>query len=142
MEPGRTRPAAVVVDGRAHRRLALIDRLRAEFDPDGLPPGPDVQRALRIRHPDLVVLVAHGEASRLCHWLKTDLKPVERVVIVNPDGPRRDPEAVLRDDLADGYWEGAGTPEEIATFAHEAWLGRRPVTVRPRQALLARLLGR
>jgi hypothetical protein len=142
VEPGRTRPNAVVVDARAHRRLALIDRLRAEFDPDGLPPGPEVQRALRARHPDLVVLVALPEAAHLSRWLKTDLRPVERVLIVNPDGGHRDPGAVLQDTLADGYWEGGGTPDEIAAFAREVWLGGRPVAVRPRQALLARLLGR
>ena len=145
MEPGRVRPAAVVVDARAHRRIALIDRLRADFDPDGLQPGPEVQRALRARRPDLVLVLAVpsalGEAGRLCRWLKTDLKPVQCVAIVNQDGARQDPEAVLGRDLADGYWEGGGTPEEIAAFARDAWLGRRPVVTRPRWGLLARILG-
>ncbi|MBN1334643.1 MAG: hypothetical protein JXB39_01650 [Deltaproteobacteria bacterium] len=146
MEPGRSRPHAAVVDARAHRRLALLDRLRAEFEPDGYPPGPEIHRTLRARHPDLVVLVAAPSALegtfRLCRWLKTDLKPVERVVIVNMDGVHRDPAGVLGDVLADGYWEGGGTAEEIAAFVREAWLGRRPVAVRPRRALLARILGR
>jgi hypothetical protein len=145
-DPGEwDRPVVVVVDGRNHRRLALVDHLRGAFVPEGLPPGPDLLRVLRGRQPSLVLILVRpwnpGEARRTCHWLKTDARPVERVALLNPDGPRLDPASVLQGDLADGYWEGDLPPAEVEAFALDVWQGRRPVVVRPRTGLLARWFG-
>lgn len=129
-------PRVLVLDSRNHRRLAVVDRLRAGFRPESLPPGADPLRHVRGNPPDLVLIFVHPwrptRAFRICRWLKTDLRPVERVAVVNVDGPVLPPERVLEHDLADGYWQGAGTPEEWAEFAEDCLAGRRPVVVRPR----------
>jgi hypothetical protein len=140
-------PRALVADFMAHRRLALIAALRDGFAPEAPPPGADLLRHARQSRPELAVLFVHpwrpDKALRQCRWLKTDLHPIRRVAVINPDGPPRDPRAVIEDFQADGYWQGGGSPAEQAAFLRRVWGGERPVEVRPSaMGLLARLLAR
>jgi hypothetical protein len=136
-----------VVDFMGHRRLALVAALRGRFAAETPPPGADLLRHARSSRPDLCALFVHpwrpARCLRQCRWLKTDRHPIERVAVINLDGPPRDPADVLEGHLADGYWQGGARPEDLAEFLGRVWAGERPVEVRPSaMGLLARLLRR
>lgn len=141
------RPRLLLVEHQAHRRLALIDRLRDRFHPEAIPLGQDPLRTLRARRPEMVLLVVHpwmpNRAYRVCRWLKTDARPLDRVGIINLNGPARSGSSVLNRDHADGYYQGPEDLEALEAFARAIWQGRRPVVEEPRpgrslRALLAR----
>ena len=141
------RPRVLVADFMNHRRLALLAALQPAFDPEPPPPGVDLLRHARASRPDMAVLFVHPwrpqKALKQCRWLKTDLHPIERVAVVNLDGPPRDPADVLEGYQADGYWQGGATPEEVAAFLVRVWRGEKPVEIRgSAMGLLARWLGR
>lgn len=140
-------PRLLLVEHHTHRRLALIDRLRDTFSAEGVPVGLDPLRTIRAAQPDMVLIVVYplrpARASQVCRWLKTDVRPVHRVAMVNLNGPPRPPDLVMERDRADGYYEGPEDLEAILDFTREVWAGHRPVRILPRPGWMWRCaLGR
>ena len=145
--PTHRPPRALLVEHHTHRRLALIDRMRDRFAMEGVPVGLDPLRTIRARQPDLVLIVVYplrpNRAWEVCRWLKTDVRPIQAVGVVNLHGPARTPERALEADSADGYYEGPEDLDRICDFAVQVWEGQRPVVILPRPGWIWRgLLGR
>ncbi len=141
------KPRVLVADFMNHRRLGLMAALQEHFAPEAPPPGANLLRHARSSQPDMVVLFVHpwrpDKALRQCRWLKTDLRPIHRVALVNLDGPPRSADRIMTGEGADGYWQGAGSNAELLGFLRQVWAGQRPQQVRASaMGLLTRLLRR
>ena len=129
-------PRALLVEHHTHRRLALIERMRDRFAIEGVPVGLDPLRTIRARQPELVIIVVYplrpNRAWDVCRWLKTDVRPIRAVGVVNFYGPARSQDRALEADRADGYYEGPEDLDAVRAFTVAVWEGRRPVDIRPR----------
>lgn len=137
----------MVIDLKNHRRLAVMNALRPTFQPEAFPAGVDLMKHVRAKQPDVVLLFMgrfrHAKALKSCRWMKTDVRPVRWVVLVNIDGAHQDPEKVMSLYEADGYWEGPATPEQLCELTQHVVAGEKPAIVGSAGgSFFTRLLGR
>lgn len=137
----------MVIDLKNHRRLAVINALKGTFQPEAFPAGVDLMKHVRLKQPDIVLLFMgkyrYSKALKSCRWMKTDIRPVKWVGLINADGPHQDPNYVFDNFEADGYWEGPVTPQDLLEFTNKMVAGKKPfvnrgVTV----STLSRIFGR
>lgn len=145
--PRMDKPRLMLVEPDVARRLEAVSALASRFDVVPVAEGEDPLRVARTRRPDIAVLSVQARrpdvSFRLCRTLRTDLRPVGRVGIVDRTGRPRPPGQVLDLWLADGYLAGEPGADEVVAFVEAVWRGERPVRCEePRLGPLARLLGR
>jgi DNA-binding NarL/FixJ family response regulator len=141
------RPKLLLVDEERTRRLAAAAALADRFDVVTVTEGQDPVRSARAAHPDLGLVFVRARqpdaALRLARSLRTDVRAVPRVGVV--DTRRRPfPVAQVVDVwLADGFYAGPLDADAIVGFAEAVWRGDRPVVERPSEAgPFARLIRR
>jgi hypothetical protein len=75
----------------------------------------------------MVVLFVHpsspGRTYRTAHALKTDLRALDRLAIVNLEGPSRALDDVRDDAFIDAYYEGPVDLDAIIAFIESVWSG-------------------
>jgi DNA-binding response OmpR family regulator len=122
----------LLVDEVPARRLAAAAALSAHFDVLPLPDGEDPVRSARTLTPDLAIISLHPRKRtatlRLVRILRTDVRPVGRVGVVDRGAERASPAEVTGQWLADGYFGGDPNPAELTAFALAIARGERPVT--------------
>lgn len=140
------KPRLLLVDERAARRLSAVAALSARFEVVPVGDGEDPLRAARSHRPDLaIVVVARRKPEmslRLCRMLRTDLRPVPCVGLVDPGPTPRPAAEVQLHWLADGYLAMACSPEELLAFGDALWRGERPCVEAPPAGRVRRMLSR
>jgi hypothetical protein len=109
--------------------------------------GQDPVRTARASHPAVGLVFVKGRqpdaALRLARGLRTDVRAVPRVGVVDTRRRPHDAAHVLDVWAADGFYAGALDAEALLAFAEAVWRGDRPVVSRPAEAgPIARLIGR
>jgi hypothetical protein len=109
----------VVVERAAHRRLKLVDALRADFQVESVEMLDGVLRTIRTIRP-AIVLVGVGrrlqQSTRAVHQIKTDGASPPRVGLMDWDGRISDPAAIAQEAKADGIFYGPPTARELSDF--------------------------
>jgi len=110
---------AVIVERAAHRRLRIVDALRAEYQVDAIEMLDGFVRTVRAIRPE-IVLIGVGrrvqQSTRAAHQIKTDGTQPPLVGMMDWDGRLRDPVSKARDAMADGVFLGAPSSEELQRF--------------------------
>lgn len=113
------KPKLVVVERAAHRRLKMVDALRADFQVESVEMLDGVLRTIRSIRP-AIVLVGVGrrlqQSTRAVHQIKTDGVAPPRVGLMDWDGRIADPASIGRDALADGIFRGPPGGGELKEF--------------------------
>lgn len=109
--------------------------------------GQDPLRSARAAHPDLGLVFVKGRqpdaALRLARALRTDVRAVPRVGVVDTRRRPHPAASVLDTWLADGFYAGPLDAEALVSFAEAVWRGDRPVVERPpAEGGIARLIRR
>lgn len=125
------RPRLLLLEHEVARRLEAVAALAAAWDVVPVAEGEDPLRVARTRRPDVAILSVHPRRPdvvfRLCRTLRTDVRPVPRVAIVDRTGAPRDPTQVLDLWLADGYLAGPTDVARFVEFVDAVARGDRPV---------------
>lgn len=125
----------LLVDEVPARRLAAAAALSAHFDVLPLADGDDPVRSARALTPDLAIISLHprkrSASLRLVRILRTDVRPVGRVGVVDRAAERVPADEVTGQWMADGYFGGEPSPAELTAFALAIARGEHPVTDQP-----------
>lgn len=89
-----SRPKAVLIEPKAHRRLSLVSVLKDDLDLSPMSAFDSALRHIRLTRPD-VVLIGLGWRTnpglRLARQIKTDAGNTARVLLIDWPGRRPDP---------------------------------------------------
>lgn len=137
----------MLVEPEVARRLEAVAALASRFDVIPVGEGEDPLRVARARRPDLAVLFVRARRAdatlRLCRTLRTDVRPIARVGIVDRTGDPSPAAQAMGHWMADGYLAGAVPVADLVAFVDAVWRGERPVRLEaPAPGPLGRLLAR
>jgi hypothetical protein len=113
------KPKLVVVERAAHRRLKLVDALRADFQVDSVEMLDGVLRTVRSIRP-AIVLIGVGrrlqQSTRAVPQIKTAGVARPWVGLMDWDGRIVDPSSIAEESLVDGIFYGQPTGNELGEF--------------------------
>lgn len=90
----KSKPKAVLIEPKAHRRLSLVSALRDDLDLSPMSTFDSALRHIRTARPDLVLIGLGWRTNpglRLARQIKTDAGNAARVLLIDWPGRRPDP---------------------------------------------------
>ncbi len=108
------KPKAVLIEPKAHRRLALVSALREDFEISPLSTFDGALRHIRTTRPAVVLIGLGWRISpglRLARQIKTDAANTARVLLIDWPGRQPDP------DPADEITPPKPSPAQVRTSA-------------------------
>ena len=106
----RTKPTAVLIEPKAHRRLSLVNTLRDDLDLSPMSTFDRALRQIRMTRPDLVLIGLGWRTNpglRLARQIKTDAGHSARVLLIDWPGRQTEPSP------ADGIAPPRPTTEQV-----------------------------
>jgi DNA-binding NarL/FixJ family response regulator len=140
------RPRVLLVEQDPTTRLAATAALAPLYEVVAPAEGDDPVRLARASNPALALVGASSrsaEAMRIARALRTDLRPIARVALLDPQARASVQRDALPHERVDGYYGVSLEPERLRAFVADVLAGKSPFLDGPRgRGVLSRLFTR
>ena len=129
-------------------RLRLIRSLQSGFEVEAVTEFPQLLQRLRKKQFDGILLCCRSqkEAVEYCKKMRTDIRTIPKLGLIDPDGMITDPHSFIIFHQVDGYLGGYVSIENIQNYVHNLFTqskNKKTVVVKERQlSLLEKVMQR